>query len=205
MTSIDLTTASLTDLQAEGQNLIQQWAELEESRTQILRRLADVVVSIRQGFLTEDSRPDWRGSSWEYRQFIGEMYEASGVPPDSASNIQAALRYHVGNRLREVVPAEELEEAGLLASSPKDRMMSARQEMQALAVAMSEDLQSGDLATRRERYGRLSEAAVALSDKMASFEVDELPKRQAQKVLEQIREAEGNLQALAESLRRRVE
>ena len=142
-----LPKSALADLKREGVDLIQWWVQIEESKTEVLRRLATVVVGIRAQFRTEDGSPDWRGKTWDYRQFIGDMYGASGVPPDSASNIQAALRYHVGNLLREVVPGEDLAAAGLKESSPRDRMLAARQEIQALATAIAEDLQSGDRKT----------------------------------------------------------
>jgi hypothetical protein len=131
---------SVQDLTLAGSGLVQFYARLEETKADVLKALAKVVVALRANFRTSDGDVDWSGRSWDYRQAVGEMYASAGVPPDSQSNIQASLRYHVGNLLREAVPAQDLEAAGLRTDSPKERMNAARHAVQALA----ETLEAGD-------------------------------------------------------------
>lgn len=195
---------SIAELRSEGTSLIRHWVEIEETRTEVLRRLAEVVVSIRSQFFDNEGRRDWAGHSWDYRQFVSEMYAAAGVAPDSQENIQAALRYHVGNLLREVAPPDELAAVGLLPTSPRDRMATARAEIQAIAVALTEDLQSGDRKTRMARYGKLVDAAAVLTEKMAHFEVSEMPVGQARKALTEVEAAQERLGTLEKNLRHRI-
>lgn len=126
---------SVEDLAMAGSGLVHFYTRLEETKADVLKALAKVVVALRANFRTEDG-VDWGGRSWEYRQTVGAMYAAAGVPPDSQSNIQASLRYHVGNLLREAVPARELEAAGLRTDSPKARMNEARQYAQVVTAAI---------------------------------------------------------------------
>jgi hypothetical protein len=123
---------SVDDLTSAGTGLIHFYTKLDETKTDVLRALAKVVVALRAHYRTPDGDVDWRGSSWDYRQTVGAMYVAAGIPPDSESNIQASLRYHVGNLLREVAPADQLAAVGLLTNSPKERMNNVRHATAAL-------------------------------------------------------------------------
>lgn len=151
---------SLPTLLDTGAKLVRQWYSIEESKTEVLRDLAVVVVDIRSRFDHEGSK-DWAGHSWDYRQAISGMYEAAGVPPDSVANVQGALRYHVGNVLRDRVSPEELEAAGLKVSSPRQRVASARSETAALvaAVTAERDAEAAEGRGRRYPVGRLLSAA----------------------------------------------
>lgn len=117
---------SADDLQHAGTGLIQFHQGLDILKLDLLKALAKVVVVLRQRYRTPEGDIDWAGRSWDYRQTVGQMYEKAGIPPDSQSNIQASLRYHVGNLLREVAPAPQLEAVGLKTSSPKERMTEAK-------------------------------------------------------------------------------
>lgn len=137
----EIVTAKITeaDVVRVGAQLVRAYAQVEETQTEILRRLALVVVKLRSYYRTGDGAVDWAGRSWDYRQTVERMYSEAGVPPDSAANVQAALRYHVGNALRELVEPEELASAGLLPTSPRQRLQAAREEAQAVLEMVSRE------------------------------------------------------------------
>lgn len=88
--------------------------------------LADALIDLRATFRTNDGDVDWRGRSWEYRRHVGDLYEQAGVSEDDRHHIQTAVRYHVGNRLRERLSDEDLLRADMLPSSPKERLNTQR-------------------------------------------------------------------------------
>lgn len=117
----------LKDLTEEGVNLLKQAHDLHTSLTATYRRFAEVVVDLRKRFPnTAGNGPDWKGTTQAYRDHIAAIYKASGVPEDSVSSMQAAIRYHIGNVLRERLTEDELAEAGLAAQGPLDRARAAR-------------------------------------------------------------------------------
>jgi hypothetical protein len=164
-------TWSVTDLSNAGTGLISFYTRLDETKTDVLKALAKVVVALRSHFRTTEGDVDWSGRSWDYRQTVSAMYEASGIPPDSESNIQASLRYHVGNPLREVVPAEQLESAGLLTKSPKERMTDVRA-VTAAVLAVSRQVSA--LYTVADRLEHSPEAWAALSVRLLEQYEDRL-------------------------------
>lgn len=91
------------------------------------RRAAEALVSLRQQF-EFDGRPDWTGRSIEYRDIIERLYRQAGVPADSEGGMQANLRYHLGNVLREVAPAEDLQALGISVDGPAGRIRRNRKE-----------------------------------------------------------------------------
>lgn len=88
--------------------------------TTAFRAAACAIVNLRS-LSTHEGVTDWTGRSLEYRDAIESLYRQANVPPDSESPIQAKVRYHIGNVLREVAPADELEALGLAVSGPKGR------------------------------------------------------------------------------------
>jgi len=199
------TQTSLADLKQQGQEFIIQWNALEYSKTETLRNLARVVVEIRSQFHNEKTGlPDWRGSTWEYRQFIAKMYEDAGIAPARISGVQSSLRYHVGNQLRKVVPSDELKDAGLTEVSPKERMMEKHQEgviarnladLSAVSVSVDE---------RRERFRKLMEAVEFASIRLRHVPVDELTDHEAADALEEADRSIAELMRVREMLSARV-
>lgn len=112
-----LKTKSDNQLIARGAMLIQQY---QRNRTETLRKLAQVVVSIRAKHQYKDM-PDWGGNSNKCREVIAEMYRKAGVDKDSESSMQKALRYHVGVLLRKVAPKEHLKALGYLEDDQSKR------------------------------------------------------------------------------------
>ncbi|MFF5793668.1 hypothetical protein ACFY5D_16605 [Paeniglutamicibacter sp. NPDC012692] len=82
-----------------------------------LKAIAKLIVEARQDHFTNKvGDPDLKGQSWAYRQWAKEAFLDG-----EDSSLAARVRFHTGNALREIVPAEQLKEAGLLPSSPKER------------------------------------------------------------------------------------
>ena len=87
---------------------------------------ADALVDMRLMHVNRDGMPDLGGSSFEYRQAVGEGLSEAGVDATNRPKVMAALRYHVGNRLRERFTADELAEYGMLAKKPAERQQAER-------------------------------------------------------------------------------
>lgn len=101
-------------------------------RPEGLRDAAEVMVKMRQHFTTKDGEPDWKGRSWAYREAVREIYKAVGVEPEDLNSLQSAIRYHVGNVVREQLDESSLEALGLLRASPLQRTRNFRESREAL-------------------------------------------------------------------------
>lgn len=115
----DYLLESKTDNQliARGAVLIQQY---QRNRTETLRKLAQVVVTLRSKHQYKDM-PDWSGASDKYKKCLAEMYRKAGVDKDSESSMQKGLRYHIGVLLRKVAPVEHLKALGYLEGDANQR------------------------------------------------------------------------------------
>lgn len=112
----------ITDLIEEGATTLREAHEHNVALTAAYKTLAGIIVDLRKRFQnSKDTGPDWKGQTQAYRDTVAKMYKQSGVPEDSVSNMQAAIRYHIGNVLRERLTADELTEAGLSVEGPLDR------------------------------------------------------------------------------------
>lgn len=116
----------------EGSKLAMAYADsIGDQRTATLRRLAEVIVDLRSMFALTDGRTDWGGRTPQYRTAYRDIFTRAGQEK-GLRPLQSALRYHVGNRLRDVAPAHELERVGLRQASPKDHLRESR----AIAAAL---------------------------------------------------------------------
>lgn len=127
-----LSKLSTNRLIEEGVSLMTAYLETNRTRTDLLKQLAELIVELRSRHTLEDGTPDWSGRTPEYRQAISEIYRRGGVPESLNDTIQAALRYHVGNLLRNRAPQTELKHVGLTSTSPKERMLRQRRELTTL-------------------------------------------------------------------------
>lgn len=109
----------------------------ESDRTALLHEAAGYLVDARSLFYTADGTPDWRGRSYAYRRWVGDVYNEAGLPRDVLPTVQAAVRYHVGNVLRERLSADELAGLGLRSVGPRERSVEKRNR-QALVLALFE-------------------------------------------------------------------
>lgn len=90
----------------------------------------ELVLARRDFFTNNEGLPDLKGTSWGYRKWVSENV-LNGIEPKVAQR----LRYHVGNLLRnpEIIPPEQLAEAGLLKESPQERSHNVNKEIGNLA------------------------------------------------------------------------
>lgn len=96
-------------------------AESGDERTRAYRATADLLVELRTHFTNSDGEPDMRGTSFPYRDAVRDIYAEAGLTSDPNDPVKAALRYHVGNALRERLSADELVAYGLAKANPRDR------------------------------------------------------------------------------------
>lgn len=112
----------ITDLIETGATTLREAHEHNVALTAAYKTLAGVIVDLRKQFRnSKDTAPDWAGQTQAYRDTVALMYSQSGVPQDAVSGMQAAIRYHIGNVLRDRLSADELTAAGLSVEGPLDR------------------------------------------------------------------------------------
>lgn len=115
-------------------NVVDKLKALEPGApAEVFRAAAMAVVDLRSKY-EHEGLPDWSGRSAEYRAAIEERYRLAEVPPDSENNVQAKLRYHIGNVLREVAPPGHLEQLGMAPKGPRGRAVDHRAEVRPTRV-----------------------------------------------------------------------
>lgn len=137
-------TPSVESVAKEAARLLGAYIKSNRTRVDILRECASVVVDLRALFTLEDGRTDWSGRSPEYRRVMHDVYAAARVPTDRYDTVQAALRYHVGNLLREKVRAEDLAAVGLSGVSPRERLARNRDVVSAMSKSGAVSELTGD-------------------------------------------------------------
>ena len=95
--------------------------------TSEMHAAADSLVDMRMIYTNRDGQPDLAGTSFDYRRSVSEGLADAGVEAGRRSQVMAALRYHVGNRVRARFTQDELADYGLNAHSPHDRQRSERE------------------------------------------------------------------------------
>lgn len=139
----DVPSLSITDVEGEGERAlvargtayVRAYAAVEQQPTILLKNLAVVLVTLRRCFVDSEGRPDMRGKTGEYREAAGEIYRASGLDADRQSGIQQAVRWHIGNLLRDEMSYDELLAYDLKTSSPLERLQDSREASAAISPA----------------------------------------------------------------------
>lgn len=101
------------------------------------RETAELLVSAREHFMTDAGVTDWRGQSYPYRVWVGDVYGLAGVAPEDRSRVSSALRYHVSNVLRERLDEATLESIGLRVESARQRSRELREARAATLRALT--------------------------------------------------------------------
>ncbi|WNN93673.1 hypothetical protein SEA_CALLINALLBARBZ_23 [Arthrobacter phage CallinAllBarbz] len=120
-------TLSLVDIQAKAIKSLKRYLRPEGRDTDDLRAVARAFVEARAHFYTPKGDPDWTGRSHAYREWVREVMSSAHVPPSDLASLQAAIRYHVGAALREVLDAEQLADLGLRSDTPRERSVQKRE------------------------------------------------------------------------------
>lgn len=122
------TTATLADIQkAATDALYQSLSAADTERTDLLRGVARNFVDARAHFFNRDGEPDWTGRTHAYRAWVREVMSRAHVPGDEVTTLQAAIRYHSGNVLRERLGDEVIADLGLRKESPRERSVEKRE------------------------------------------------------------------------------
>ena len=129
---------------ADATRLLREYVESGRSRTDLLKRVAELIVELRAKHTLDDGRIDWSGRSPAYRTAIAEIYRDAGVPADKLDTVQAALRYHVGNLIRDRADGMALAAVGLTNIAPRERLNRNREIVAALAASGSVGEVTGD-------------------------------------------------------------
>ncbi|GAA4981171.1 hypothetical protein [Actinopolymorpha pittospori] len=162
-----------------------------ERRTMLMRDLSETLVNLREHFLTKDGTPDWAGRAWAYRRLVRDLYGEAGIPPEDATPLQAASRYHIGNILRERLKPEELEDLGL-GPGPRERVRAAHEERSNLLATLKGDGENPEVI-------RAFSVAFTLLERVSDEAVAELrgaDRRAARTLLRKIAERAEQLRTL---------
>lgn len=185
----------------QGSTLLRNYLRVETSKTSILAELARVVVELRAHFTLQDGTTDWDGRSHGYREAIARVYRDAGIPADSLSTIQASIRYHVSNVLREVAPPEELEDKGLRKETARERVKETRDRTMALARAT---LALGGSGSARADVSRLIIGAEALLGRVEDAALDDVPPERLAELAEVLEALAGRISELRAAIRKRT-
>lgn len=134
LSSSDVQDEATSALVARGTAYVKAYAVVEHQPEILLKNLAVVLVELRRRCHI-DGVPDMRGRSGEYRKLAGEVYRGSGLGATRESGIQQAVRWHIGNLLRDAMTPDELEAYSLKTTSPLERLQSSRETTAAIVAA----------------------------------------------------------------------
>ncbi|MFD0044759.1 hypothetical protein ACFVGV_06165 [Pseudarthrobacter scleromae] len=119
--------SSLNDIQIAAINSLRNYLKgAEDEKTAHLRAVATSFVDARQHFFTPQGEPDWLGRTHAYRTWVRETMRLADVQQSNLTTVQAAIRYHIGNIVRERMDADTIQGLGLRSSSPKQRSVEKR-------------------------------------------------------------------------------
>lgn len=93
-------------------------------RTARLQELGETLARLRGFYTTANGLADWAGRSRDYREAVTEVY--ASAPASEVDRIKGTVRYHIGEAVRRVAPAAELEALGLTDAGPAQRGRDAR-------------------------------------------------------------------------------
>lgn len=107
----------LEQLKAE---IVETFKKLQPRETPLpLARL--IVEARRDHFITPRGGPDLQGRSYAWRNWYGDILREAFPDNDERLKMGSRLRYGIGVALREMIPENELQEAGLMKISPRER------------------------------------------------------------------------------------
>ncbi|MFF6928350.1 hypothetical protein [Streptomyces californicus] len=111
----DIAEESESALVARGAAYAKEYAEIQGKATTLLKNIAVTQVALRVKY------DDMAGRSGPYRAVISAMYDDLRMPEERVVQMQATIRYHVGNIIRRHMTPRELEAAGLRPETPIER------------------------------------------------------------------------------------
>lgn len=163
---------------ARGAAYVREYAKVEHEPTILLRSLAVVLVELRKRHTDGDGRRDMLGRSYPYRQDAGEIYRQAGISEATRARTQQAVRWHIGNILRDVLDPAEVESYDLQPKSPLERMQDDRASRAALVTVSRAEVtaQSSDGAPTVKATAdhlRMATAALNITNQLSVEVIDE--------------------------------
>ncbi|MEV1157746.1 hypothetical protein AB0J27_20340 [Micromonospora chokoriensis] len=166
-----------------------------ERRTTLAREVAALSVDLREFYLV-DGRPDYAGRSHAYLSTMRDLWSKAGyTDAEERDRAQAQVRYHVGNIVRDRIPADDLEAAGLQAPSPRGQSVNRHRARSALAVAAT----SAPIGDTDADLVRAVGAALAILERLEATRVSVLDGRERRLVVAALGRIEDRAAALREA------
>ncbi|MGC5319325.1 hypothetical protein ACPXB5_11365 [Micromonospora arida] len=163
-----------------------------ERRTTLAREVATLAVDLREHYLV-DGRPDYAGRSHAYLSTMRDLWSKAGyTDADERDRAQAQVRYHVGNIVRDRIPADDLEAAGLQTPSPRGQSNTRHRARSALAVAAT----SAPIGDTDADLVRAVGAALAILQRLETDRVAVLDGRERRLVVAALSRIEDRAAAL---------
>ncbi|KDQ65747.1 hypothetical protein [Streptomyces sp. NTK 937] len=126
----DISNESAASLVARGAAYAREYESIQGKATTLLKNLAVTQVALRIKY------DDMRGRSGQYRSVVAGMYRGMNIPEDRLQDMQAAVRWHIGNILRRHLTPRQLEAEGLQPTSPLERGQDKRKAVAAIVQAV---------------------------------------------------------------------
>lgn len=128
MTNTTASPAPLAEIQKTASSTIRRALNASDAeRTDLLRDVARLFISAREHFFTREGEPDWLGRTYAYRTWVRTVMTEAHVPGDEVTTLQAAIRYHSGNVLRDRLDESAIADLGLRKESPRERSVEKRE------------------------------------------------------------------------------
>ena len=86
-----------------------------------IRNAANLLIDLRLEYFDKHGNVDLMGNSYSYRKAVAEIMSRANVAGDERARVMNAIRYHIGNSIRDRFSAEELKEMGFHELSPLER------------------------------------------------------------------------------------
>lgn len=125
--------------------------------------LARLIVEARRDhFITPRGGPDLQGRSFAWRNWYGDILREAFPDENERLKMGSRLRYGIGVALREMIPTDELKEAGLMETSPRERTANNNKERASAYNLLNHKIEtSRDV---RELFSMITRAAANIKD-----------------------------------------
>jgi hypothetical protein len=98
-----------------------------EQRRAAFRETAEILFEVREFFYLPNGDRDVQGRSWDYKQWVREVYSQANVPLDQRAKLQGNIAYHVSSVTRDRLSTEEVVTHGLKPTSLRERRAERRE------------------------------------------------------------------------------
>lgn len=180
----------ISDIQDDAVRALRRY--LAHHDTEDLRAVATRFVEAREHFYTKEGEPDWTGRTYAYRRWVREVMTSANTPPESLATVQAAIRYHVGNILRDRLDAEALAVLGLRPESPRERSVEKR-------AAITEQLAIFSGGAEITHADEVLGAITAIDAAVRRIKLSELSPSERRSALDALGDVTRHLRQVAES------